>query len=81
MFLLFLFRLKKCLSVNFSPWDKGRKGRKKVKVWGQIHRLWYMYMCAFSQLYYEVLRQCWESSPEGETLGIDILNKDLLSNS
>lgn len=65
--------------MNFSPLRQEKEREEKRKVWGQIHRLWCM--CSFTQLYYKVLRKCWESSPEGETLGTDILIKDLLSNS
>lgn len=65
-------------SELFSPSAREGKGGK-WKVWGQIHRL--CCMCAFSQLYYKVLRKCWEFNPVGKILEIDILIKALLSNS
>lgn len=63
------FRRKLILSKILPPGARKGDG-EKGKFGGWIYRL-----------YYKVLRECWESSLVWETLGIDIVIKDLLNNS
>ena len=80
MFLLFLFRLDwKVFICEFFPLGQGKEKKEKKGKFGAISIGFGVYVCVFSA----ILRspQCWEYSPEGETLGIDILNKGLVNNS